>query len=158
MQKEDLLLEKWKVASELHRHEDNLIWQKFGHYVTINGALIALLGVIWSGSIPAQHNELKFATIVLSIFALIFSVVWTLFQARGTLYQRYRIEQVKEAEEALTLGGQRILDLYKVGLNDQTLVTVSKWLKFSAQQVVIYFGWFVVVIWIGIFIYFMVNG
>jgi len=48
MDKEQLLLEKWKMASELHRHEDNVTWQKFNYFVTLNAALLTVLAVIWS--------------------------------------------------------------------------------------------------------------
>jgi hypothetical protein len=102
MNKEDLLLEQWKTASELHRHMDNLIWQHFQHFVTVNGVLLSALAVIWSGitsSTALKQGALAFASTVISTFGLNFSLVWCLIQRRQQLYHRYRCAQAKTTEK-----------------------------------------------------------
>ena len=46
--REQLLLEQWKLASELHRHQDSLIWNQFNYFTTFNLALFPIIGAVWS--------------------------------------------------------------------------------------------------------------
>jgi hypothetical protein len=51
MDTQDLLLEKWKMASQLHRHTDNEPWwQEFNYFVGLNSVLLSVLVFVWSDS------------------------------------------------------------------------------------------------------------
>ena len=89
MNNEDLLLEQWKTAAELHRHMDNLAWQQFHHFVTVNGILVSALALMWSST--PLNRRLTFASIAMSVFGLAFSLTWCIIQRRSQLYHRYRI-------------------------------------------------------------------
>jgi hypothetical protein len=45
--KEDLLLEQWKAAIELHKHEDILSWNKFSYFTTMNATLLGAIAYLW---------------------------------------------------------------------------------------------------------------
>ena len=115
MNKKDLLLEQWKTASELHRHMDNLIWQHFHHFITVNGILLSALAVIWSritSGAALNQCTLAFASTVVSFFGLNFSVIWYLIHRRQQAYHRYRCDQAKTTEKKLIVDNERVLDLY----------------------------------------------
>ena len=44
--KTDLLKLQWTLASEIHRHEDNLIWQRFSYFVLMIGGVFAFIASI----------------------------------------------------------------------------------------------------------------
>lgn len=73
MDRQELLLEQWKTASELHRHEDNLAWQKFNYFITLNGILVSAFGIVLSGSVTNQIDT-KIASIAISGFGAFVSL------------------------------------------------------------------------------------
>lgn len=121
MDKEKLLLEQWKVASELHRRMDNMAWQRFNYFTAANGVLLAALGAIaaseaFNGS--STPCLLKVMTIAIPILGTFISSVWYFIQRRGQGYHHYRTLQAKRTEEALLIGNERVLNLYEKSLNE----------------------------------------
>ena len=149
MTKNDVLLEQWKLASELHRHEDNLSWQKMNYFVAINGALFAIVGV--SGL--TRPETLGVGGGLLAVFGIVVSVVWCLTQGRGAYYQHYRIQQARVAEERLLVNNERVLDLYERGLGDQELVRVPRLCRVPTQRLMVVLGVAVAVLWLFILAY-----
>jgi len=119
--KEELLLEQWKMASELHRHMDNMAWQRFNYFTATNGVLLAALGAIaasegFNGNPPPCL--LRMMTIAIPILGAFASSIWYFIQKRGQGYHHYRGIQAKQTEEALKIDGERILNLYEKNLNE----------------------------------------
>jgi hypothetical protein len=153
MDKEDLLLEQWKLASELHRHEDNLTWQKFNYFIATNGILVSVLGITWSDIVTNRH-DLKVIGVAISVFGAAISLVWSYVHKRGQLYQNYRIAQARDAERVLTIGGERILRLYEKGLNEQKLMSVRwLWRIMPTQDVVFVLALSLTIGWLALFVY-----
>jgi hypothetical protein len=65
--KGQLLFEQWKMASELQRHEDNLLWQRFSYFVTLTGVLVSGLGVVLTNS----RHPYRFLVIISFLGALV---------------------------------------------------------------------------------------
>ena len=151
MDKKNLLLEQWKKAAELHQHNDNLNWQQFNYFLVLNGLLVTALGMIWrddgSATTPA-HLSQNMLSVLISLLGCVISAVWGLIQKRGQLYQNYRIEQAKKAEEDLRLADEQVLSLYAKGLNEQKLVDVPRWVKrYSVQNLILALALFATIVW-----------
>jgi hypothetical protein len=144
----DLLLEKWKLASELHRHEDNEAWHKFNYFVGLNGVLLSVLVVVWSGPDSGYDKTKVLMSLLISLFGALVSLVWVFIQKRGQLYQHYRIAQAKEAERALTIDGVQVLDVYARDLNEQELVPIPTFGRLSTYVLVFYLAVFTLATWI----------
>jgi len=96
-----LLLEQLKIASELHRHMDHMIWQRFNYFIALNGLLLSALTVIWFST--ADKTPLGFGlaiTAVIALFGGFVSFVWSKIQKRAQLYHRLRTTQARTAERA----------------------------------------------------------
>jgi hypothetical protein len=157
--KEDLLLEEWKTASELHRHMNDMIWQRFRHFVTVNGVLLSALAVSWSGITPNSaptQSTLSFASAVLSAFGLDFSIVWLFIQIRGDMYQRYRFAQARRAEEQLIVDNERVLTLYENPLDEQELISVSRFARFPTLSLTLGIILPLSVAWLIAMVYFLI--
>jgi len=118
--KEKLLLEQWKVASELHRHMDNMAWQRFNYFTAANGVLLAALGAIAVSKASNGSSTpclLKVITIAIPILGTFISLMWYFIQKRGQGYHHYRTLQAKRTEEALLIDDEWVLDLYEKSLN-----------------------------------------
>jgi len=147
MNKEDLLLEQWKMASELHRHEDELTWQRFSYFVTLTGILASGLGLVWTTS-SMSATSFKVISIAISTFGVVISLVWSLIFKRAYMYHLYRAAQAKEAEQALQVNNERVLTLYEKGLKEQKLVRVSIFARFPTNDLIFFLALFVTLSWI----------
>lgn len=119
-----LLLEQWKTASQLHRHMDNMAWQRFNYFIATNGVLLAALGAIAASDTFNENPRpllLLVVSVILCFSGMVISLIWLLIQKRGQGYHLYRAEQAKQTERDLKIKGKQVLTLYSRGLN--------KWLK-----------------------------
>jgi hypothetical protein len=164
MKKHDLLLEEWKMASELHRHMDNMAWQALNFFMATNGALFAILGAILISDKLAHDNLITlFIAVVISLVGLTISLLWAFIQIRQQLYQYYRGAQAKRAEEKLKIDGERVLTLYEKNLNEQDLITVPKFRRYLKSRVgkwrshslVVVLGFSLAMIWLVSFLFFV---
>jgi ABC-type multidrug transport system fused ATPase/permease subunit len=121
--REQLLLEQWKMASQLHQHMDNVVWRRASYFVAVNGILLAILGSIASVTAFMYGTPLLLRVILVAVpfFGALISWVWAVVQKRAQLYRYYRTAQAKQAEEALTVNGERVLTLHEKNLNEQEL-------------------------------------
>jgi hypothetical protein len=100
--KEQLLLEQLKIASELHRHMDDMIWRRFDYFIALNGLLLSALTVIWFSRADKTPLGLGLAiTAVIALFGGFVSFTWSKIQKRAQLYHRLRTTQARTAERAL---------------------------------------------------------
>jgi len=117
-EKVELLFEQWKVASELHRHEDNLTWQKVNYFIAVLGALLTAYFVLGNGLPLCDQIRARFYW---AVFGLAVSILWLVVHVRGSLYHTLRINQALEIEKILGSGGQPdILNLYSKGQITET--------------------------------------
>jgi hypothetical protein len=137
MDKADVLLEQWKVASELHRHMDKMAWQRFNYFIAINGLLLSTLGAIATSSAFNDKDPplpLRVMTIAIPAFGTFVSLIWNLIQKRGQLYHHYMGIQARQIEEALRINGERVLNLYEKNLNEQELISVPKFKRYLKSR------------------------
>lgn len=119
--REALLLRQWEMASQLHRHMDKMVWQRFNYFTAINGVLLAALGAIVSSDTfnkcprPCLLNAVIAAIAVTGAFV---SWMWFFIQMRGRGYHHYRGNQARQTEAALEICGERVLSLYQKPLNE----------------------------------------
>jgi len=152
--REQLLLRQWEVASELHRHEGSLAWQKFNIFIAVNGILLTVLAVVWSRE-HASYCALRVPSIAICFFGALTSIIWGLLQRRGQLYQNYRIAQAREAEGLILVEGDQVLNLYQKGLNEQKLVPPPRVCRFGTHTLVVLLSvvmgavWLSLVFWFG---------
>jgi hypothetical protein len=119
--REQLLLEQWKMASQFHLQMDNMAWQRASYFMAANGVLLAALGAVLRALITDSDPIvclLKVILVAIPLFGAFFSWVWTVAQKRAQLYTRYRMAQAKQTEEALMVAGERILTLQGKGISD----------------------------------------
>jgi hypothetical protein len=152
--KEELLLEQWKMASELHRHEDNMTWNRFIYFLTINGILLSVFGTIVAAAVV---NKVVLS-IMISAFGAFISLAWFMMQIRGKFYHRYRNEQAKDVERRLLVNNERVLTLYETGLDEQILFEINPlWKKLiflSTNNLVLLLSLVAFVLWLFSSIYF----
>jgi hypothetical protein len=122
-ERDQLLLEQWKMASQFHLQMDNMAWQRAGYFAAANGALLGVLGSIASITELAEFIYrtpllLRVMMAAIPLFGMLISWVWAVVQKRAQLYTHYRMAQAKRAEEALTVDGERILTLQEKGITD----------------------------------------
>jgi hypothetical protein len=111
MEKEDLLLEQLKIASELHRHMDEMAWQGLSHLFMWNGILLSALGVVLastpccirdaSGNLKGMQLPCAIAACLVAILGATISIGWSFVQKRAQMYHRVRVAQAADAERAL---------------------------------------------------------
>ena len=118
MTREQLLLEQWRLASELHRHQDTLIWNQFNYFVTFNLALFPIMGIVWSFMKDALYAA-TFMSLLLTLLGGFICITWRQAHARQRAYHAYRNKQAAEAEAALLVSGKRILTLYEKTVDSQ---------------------------------------
>jgi hypothetical protein len=153
--KEHLLLEQWKMASELHRHMDNMAWQRFNYFVATNGLLVTALAAIGKDAFgkdafgKAPTDPVKVIAIAIPVIGLVVSIVWSSIQCRGQYYQYYRSAQARQTEEALTIDGERILSLYQWDLDEQNLITVPKCAKPRTHDLMYRLALFFAGVWLS---------
>ena len=85
-------------------------------------------------------------------------MTWALMTKRGHLYHLYRGAQAKEAERALKIDDEQILDLYEKTLHEQTLVTVPKLVKLGVHRLICSFSVIVAVGWFALIIFLLAGG
>ena len=121
--REQLLLEQWKMASQLHQHMDNMSWRRASYFVAVNGILLGILGSIASVTAFMYGTPLLLRVMLVAVpfFGALISWVWAVVQRRAQLYRYYRMAQVKQAEKALMVSGERVLTLHEKNLNEQEL-------------------------------------
>jgi len=101
MDREELLLEQLKIASELHRHMDDMVWRRFSYFVTLNGILVSVLVFAWSNN---SSNDIRIRLAItggVALFGALVSFVWSKIQKRAQLYHCLRGNQARRAEELL---------------------------------------------------------
>lgn len=95
-----VLLEQWKALSELHRHQDGLIWQQFNYFTAFNIALLSGLALLWSQE-PQLINAIALSKDI-AVLGLIVGLAWLFAQGRQQAYQTHWFNQVKEVERRLS--------------------------------------------------------
>lgn len=110
----DLLIEQFKMAHELHKHEDNLVWQKFNYFIAVNGTLIGVLAATWKdlGHYPYFFPKL------FSMFGVAISLGWLWVTARGLGYHAMRVKQARWAEDLLIGSTSHRLAIYRRDLEE----------------------------------------
>jgi hypothetical protein len=101
MDKNDFLFEQWKMASELHKHEDNLLWQRFSYFVTLTGILASGLVIFLTADIDIEPKHQYLFLIIVSLFGAIISLAFAFIFKRAYLYHILRVCQAEEAEKRL---------------------------------------------------------
>ncbi len=124
MNKEDLLLEQWKMAAELHQNEDRLIWQRFSYFVTLTGILISGLGVALTAKTKDDDTQ-YLLLVVISMFGSVVSLAFSSVFQRAFYYHIHRIRQTAQIEKDLLIDGKQVLTLYQRGV-DRKLVEANK--------------------------------
>jgi len=122
-ERDQLLLEQWKMASQFHLQMDNMAWQRASYFVAANGVLLGAFGVIAADFASSYRYPLflRLMLVAVPFLGALISWVWAVVQRRAQLYHSYRVAQAREAEETLTVDGERVLTLYEKSLNEQEL-------------------------------------
>lgn len=117
--RQQLLLEQWKMASGLYRHIDNITWQAASYFIAIDGILLGVLGAVTTSAAPGRYASLlKVVLVAIPVFGALISWVWAVVQKRTQLYHSYRLAQARQAEEALIVDRERVLTLHEKSIND----------------------------------------
>ena len=118
--KSELLLEQWKLASQLHRHEDDITWRRVQYFLALNGTLMTVVGVLWNNILSSNEDELIFITIAISLFGVLTCALWAFAQERARMYHFTWIQKAKECERLLLAEGETepTLSLYSKQLEE----------------------------------------
>ena len=107
------ILEQYKIAVELYKHEDNLNWTKLNHLFYINAGLWAVVGFIIqfggaeNGSLPINF---RFFMVMVSLIGMIISGALGVALWFGVRYMHNRKRAVILIEETLVHhGGEYIV-------------------------------------------------
>jgi hypothetical protein len=118
MDKNDLLLEQLKLAAEMHRSQDDLMWQRFNAFVTLTGILLSGLGIILAADRVSSGNK-QIATAIFSFLGFIGSFTFASVLRRVYLYHSHRIGQAAEAEKQLATGLGGKSRVYVKGIDEK---------------------------------------
>lgn len=154
-----LLLEQWKMASELHRHMDQMAWQSLSYFAALNGALLSAFLVILSNKSLSIRGK-EFSGLCIAVFAAAASLVWSKVHKRMGLYHCLRSRQANAKEQALigSTSGQKnaaedqcvlIYDGDPVEKHDDVMEAVpcSRWGKTSNYGLVFWLALGLMIVW-----------
>ena len=156
MDKNDLLLEQWKMSIDLYKHEADLAMKKFNYFIAINGILIS--SFVYSWTFAAEKKEINFTPfgVSISFFGIMINFIWMLTQYRGRIYQAYRVNQADQAEINLKINDERVLDLFKTKLEEQTISErPNKYITIGTNKLILYLAgllsyiWLILLMWAG---------
>ena len=111
----ETLLEQYKIAIDLYKHEDNLNWRKLNHLFYVNAGLWAVIGFIIEHDFPNETFSIPFPlfTGMVSLIGLIVSVAFGIALWYGIEYMHSRKDVAAKIEDSLIqFGGKRIVSLY----------------------------------------------
>lgn len=94
MDKEELLLEEYKLTTRDFNHESTLLWQKTYFFVVISGLL-------FSYSASKFVSESPFFQVILAILGLVISTIWLLIGHRAGEYITCREERALSIENEI---------------------------------------------------------
>lgn len=97
----ELLKQQWILASEIHRHEDNLIWQRFSYFVILVGGLFALIASLIEGICTRNFVYIVFSSISLFTGGMASFVFFAVLR-RGQAYQKRWLDSAKESEAKIS--------------------------------------------------------
>jgi hypothetical protein len=120
-----VLLEQWKAISELHRHQDGLIWQQFNYFTALNIALISGQALLWSQQTTAP-NAVTISKGI-AILGLIVGLSWLFAQGRQQAYQTHWFNQVKEIEFRLSTVDRAFHCTYHAKLSKSEYLSSPPW-------------------------------
>lgn len=141
MDREQLLVEQWRLLSEIARHEDNLSWQKFGYGVVINGALLGAL-TISPTLLNAADSPVR---MLFPALGVVVCGLWHLMQSRVREYQKLRLEQAKEVETVLEGLMQHPFGIYR------TVIPQRRWpYSLGAQALLTWIPVVCALLWLGV--------
>lgn len=150
MDRNDLLLEQWKMAAELHRHGNEVTWNRFNYFIAMNGVLASAAAVVYS-SHTQDLVQVRLPLSMLFLFGSFVSWAWFLAHCRGEAYNRYRQHQAGAAEDALKIEGEQILTVYANGLEKQKLVDVpwvfKRWPGLTVYAVIRVMSFVIAAVW-----------
>jgi hypothetical protein len=95
--REEIILEQYRIAVDLYKHEDLLNWQKFHNLIYVNTALIGMMGV-WE-LIPSDIPRIL--TISLPVLGIIVSLCFFVTARAGVKYLQARKGTVAAIDEQI---------------------------------------------------------
>ena len=122
MDKDNIKL-AYQSAVSLKSYEGSLVWSRFGVMLTINTIILSLVGLLISKS--GFETEFSLWFILLSIFGLLFAVIWWQMTSRGFAMVTYYTLVAREAEDRLGNG----IDIFTRGNKFRKNMTVEFDLK-----------------------------
>ncbi len=130
-------LEGYKTLVELLKYEGEMLWTRTQVFLTINGAVLALLSWIWTFNVWAS----KLITLGLSIISVLLNWIWILTLRRAAIYSNYWNLQVRSLEgqlpplsiyrtlDKLRQGEEISLEIRKIGNTKETDIVSVRWSK-----------------------------
>lgn len=99
MDKDEFLMEQWKMAAEFHRHQDDLVWRRFDYVIGFTVFLLTAFGYVWHVESEAWFKLITVS--LLSAIGIFISDKWSRLHTRTQLYHALRVTQAKNIEKAL---------------------------------------------------------
>ena len=90
---EQILIEQYKVAADLYKHEDSLTWSKLHYFLIVNSAIFVL------GNMIAQEETFAFG--IAGGVGIAISILFFISIANGFSYIGARKQAVMDLEKAL---------------------------------------------------------
>lgn len=91
----NIKLEKYKIAIEMMKHENSILWQTYSIFTAAN---LILLGMFLKEIIITPFFSCQPNLFIISIVGLIFSAVWMFLVFRQVKYFELRMAQARNAE------------------------------------------------------------
>ena len=160
MKAEEFLLEKWRIASELHRHMDDIAWRTFSYFVAANGVFLsATVGIVTTSNkadalLPPK--AVKPLAVAMPVLGFLLSVAWCFIQGRQRSYHGYRADQAKQIEAALEADGEQTVHLYAERLDEQKLFKVDWSGKLQAHLTMVRVAVGFAVVWLLLFVFLLI--
>lgn len=93
------LMEQYKIAVQLYRHEDELNWTKLNHLFYVNGGLLIMAG--WCVEAMKGPNQWNPSVAVPSGAGVLVCLAFTISLWAGTAYLQHHKKRAVAIEEAL---------------------------------------------------------
>lgn len=125
-----VLVEQYKLAGDLYKHEDDLNWKKLNNLFYVNAAMWAIYGFVLRGYNP-DHGILENPNLLISVMSLIGIITCFFFAVAllcGIKYLQMRKDSMIDLEKKVVdLGGKHIVSLAEKERNEKAGLKQRSW-------------------------------
>jgi len=142
---EAMMLEQYRIAVDLYKHEDLLNWQKFNNLIYVNSGIVGMMG-IWK--LISEKNPPLILAVSLPFLGIIVSLCFFVAIRAGVKYLQVRKAAVVAIDDQIKIKTNQTV----VYLDDPVLVKSPTGRVLTVLPIILVFFWLILLV--GILIIF----